>query len=142
MPPKVTQLPESMRVKASNTGAAPKIRRMKLRYPELSNAQIAKKVGTDPSNVHRVLARFLGDHSEEELRTFQEHKADIFDSIQMRTLMSINDVDIAKAPLLPRITGAAILEDKARVIRGQATQINVSVLLDAVQAIREMRSKE
>ena len=44
-----------------------------------------------------------------------------------------------KAPLLPRITGAAILEDKARTIRGQATQINVSVLLDAVAAIREMR---
>jgi hypothetical protein len=56
--------------------------------------------------------------------------------------MSITDEDIAKAPLLPRITGAAILEDKARTIRGQATQVNVSVLLDAVAAIREIRRGE
>lgn len=121
---------------------AARIRRMKLQYPELSQAQIAARVGCNPSNVHRVLARFLGNHSEDELREFQENKANVFDSLQLRTLMSITDDDIAKAPLLPRITGAAILEDKARVIRGQATQVNVTVLLDAVQAIREMRKRE
>jgi len=53
--------------------------------------------------------------------------------------LSITDEDIAKAPLLPRITGAAILEDKARVIRGQATQINVSVIADLVAAARAAR---
>jgi hypothetical protein len=142
MAPKVMQLPERMRINTANTGAAPAIRRTKLRYPELSNAQIAKRVGTDPANVHRVLKRFLGDHSEQELKDFQENKAEIFDAIQLRTLMSINDADIAKAPLLPRITGAAILEDKARTIRGQATQINVSVLVDAARMLREIQERE
>ena len=114
---------------------------MKLENPHLSDAKIAALVGCSPANVHTVLSRFLGDHSKEELREFQANKADIFDSIQLRSLMSITNDDIAKAPLLPRITGAAILEDKARTIRGQATQVNVTVLLDAVQAIREMRSR-
>ena len=31
--------------------------------------------------------------------------------------------------------------DKSQLVRGQATQVNVTVLLDAVQAIREMRSR-
>jgi len=128
--------------RGQKTGKAPLIRKMKLDYPELSESQIAKRVGCDKANVHRVLTRFLGKHTEEQLRDFQQSKADIFDAIQLRSLMSITDKDIAKAPLLPRITGAAILEDKARTIRGQATQINVSVLLDAVQAIRDMRSKD
>lgn len=113
-----------------------------MRYPELSEGQIAKRVGCDPANVHRVLKRFLGDHTADDLKDFQENKAEIFDALQMRQLMSITDEDIAKAPLLPRVTASAILEDKARTIRGQATQINVSVLLDAVAAIREMRSKQ
>jgi hypothetical protein len=114
-----------------------------MRYPELSEAQIAKRVGCDPANVHRVLARFLGDkHTESDLREFQENKADIFDALQHRMVMSITDEDIAKAQLLPRVTASAILEDKARTIRGQATQVNVTVLLDAVQAIREMRQRE
>jgi hypothetical protein len=34
------------------------------------------------------------------------------------------------------ITGAAILIDKARLVRGQATGINVSILMDVVEAIR------
>jgi hypothetical protein len=141
MAPKVTQIIDAPRIAGRKSGAAPRIRKMKLQYPELSEADIAKRVGCTPSNVHVVLKKFLGDHSEAELRQFQENKADIFDSLQLRTLMSITQEDIAKAPLLPRITGAAILEDKARVIRGQATQINVNVLLDAVAAVREMRGK-
>jgi predicted transcriptional regulator len=116
---------------------------MKMRFPELSEAQIAKRVGCDPANVHRVLTRFLGDKAtEEELAQYQSTKADVFDALQLRIHKSITDEDISKAPLLPRVTAAAILEDKARTIRGQATQINVSLLLDAVQAVREMRRND
>ena len=39
------------------------------------------------------------------------------------------------------ITGAAILEDKARLIRGLATGINVNVLLDVAEAIRQKRDQ-
>lgn len=140
MPPKVTPLPEIVvrQSNTRNTGAAAKVRKMKLRYPELSESQIAKRVGCNPATAHRVLKRFLGKHSEQELRDFQENKADIFDALQLRTLKSITAADIAKAPLLPRITGAAILEDKARTIRGQATQINATLLVDAARMLREM----
>jgi hypothetical protein len=121
------------------TGAGKRAIRMKLENPHLSDSMIARRVGCSPQNVSQVLARFLGDHSQDELREFQENKADIFDALQLRALKSITNEDIAKAPFLPRVTGAAILEDKARTIRGQATQINVSVLLDAVQTIRDLR---
>ena len=39
------------------------------------------------------------------------------------------------------VTAAAILEDKARLVRGQATGINVSVLLDVAESIRAMRDQ-
>jgi hypothetical protein len=37
----------------------------------------------------------------------------------------------------PLVSGAAILEDKARMIRGQATSINVQALLDVAEIIRQ-----
>jgi hypothetical protein len=116
---------------------------MKMRYPEMSEGQIAKRVGCDPANVHRVLTRFLGDkNTEQDLKDFQQNKADIFDALQHRMVMSITDEVIDKAPLLPRVTAAAILEDKARTIRGQATQVNVNVLVDAARMLREMQERD
>ena len=35
------------------------IRRTKLKYPEMSESQIARYVGCSPSNVHQVLKSFL-----------------------------------------------------------------------------------
>jgi hypothetical protein len=35
------------------------IRRVKIKYPELSESQIARYVGCSPSNVHQVLKSFL-----------------------------------------------------------------------------------
>ena len=79
----------------------------------------------------------MGDTgSVDDLREYQENKADIFDALQKRIMSSITEADIAKAPLMARVTAGAILEDKARVIRGQATGINVTVLMDAIDAIR------
>lgn len=143
MAPKVTQVIDAPKVSGRHTGVAPAIRRMKMRYPEMSEGQIAQRVGCDPANVHRVLKRFLGDKiTEDDHKTFEEHTADIFSRLQNRMLTSITDEKIANTQLLPLITASAILEDKKRTIRGQATQINVSVLLDAVQAIRDMRKQE
>ena len=136
--------PVNQRVKPNsrNTGAAVRIRKIKRKFPDLTNSEIAQRVGCDKANVHRVLKRFLGDNSESDLAEFQQAKADVYDRIQLRTLMSIDDATISKAPLMARVTSAAILEDKARLIRGQATAINVTVLLDAVEAIRAMRKAE
>ena len=125
--------------KKYHKGCAPTIRKLKLKYPELGNTEIANKVGCDESNVRRVLRAFLGDNTDADLREFQESKAEIYDALQHRLLQSITDVDIGKAQLYPRVVSASILEDKARVIRGQATQINVSVLVDLVEAIKSKR---
>jgi AraC-like DNA-binding protein len=143
MAPKVTPVIDAPRVSSANTGVAPAIRRMKMRYPELSEGMIAKRVGCDPANVHRVLKRFLGDGiTEQDHEDFKNNTADVFDRMTHRMLMSITDADIEKAQLLPRVTSAAILHDKARTIRGQATQVNVSVLLDLRDAIRDMRERQ
>lgn len=128
------------RISGKQTGKAPAIRKLKMLYPELSEKQIAKRVDCSPANVHQVLARFLAnDYTQQDLRDYQNSKADIYDAIQMRIGTSVTKDDIAKAPLVARVTSMAILEDKARVIRGMATQINVSVLLDAVSIARQLQ---
>jgi hypothetical protein len=125
-------------VNSGPKGVAEEIRRLHLKYPEMSQADIARRVDCHPTNVYRVIQRFMGDNSSEsDLREYQENKADIFDALQRRILGSITDSDIVKAPLMARVTASAILEDKARVIRGQATGINVTVIHDAIAAIRE-----
>ena len=57
--------------------------------------------------------------------------------MQHRLLLSVTDKKINKTSAVQAITGVAILEDKIRLARGQATGINVSVLLDVAAAIRE-----
>ncbi len=121
----------------AHTGAAPRIRKLKLRHPELSNSEIARTVGCSPTNVTDVLKTFLGTQSTTDLQAFQETKADIYDAIQHRVLASVTPEKIAKAGLAESVTAAAILEDKARLVRGQATSINVNVLWQAIDAIRD-----
>lgn len=122
-----------------HTGKAPAIRALKRRYPDLSNPEIARQVGCDVSNVASVLQRYLGKCTEEELRKYQASKADIYDSLQMRALTSITDEKLQNSNVTQLAIAAGIWEDKARVIRGQATSINATVLWDAVEVIRELR---
>lgn len=112
------------------------IRRMKCRYPELSEAQIGRRVGCSRQNVNQVLAAFLDGHSEAELRDFQAQKADIYDAIQQRALECVTSAKLQKSSAPSLVTAAAILEDKARLVRGQATGINVQVLMDVASMIR------
>lgn len=131
--------PVKPRASSAKKGLAPRIRKLKLRHPELTDSEIARAVGCRPSNVSVVLKTFLGNSSELDLRNYQENQADIFDSVSMRLLASVSQKKIDKTPAVQAITGAAILIDKARLVRGQATGINVNVLLDAVEAIRARR---
>lgn len=122
-------------------GLAPLIRKTKLRYPEMSEAQIARRVGCVPSNVHAVLSGFLGGHSQQDLRDFQANKAEIYDAIQHRILESITQDKLTKTSAPGLVTAAAILEDKARLVRGQATSLNMAALLDVVDLIRAKRNE-
>lgn len=123
-------------VPGRKTGAAPAIRKLKLKHPELTDSEIARTVGCSPSNVSVVLKAFLGANTRETLRDYQENQADVFESLAHRLLSSVTQEKIDKSKPMEAITGAAILIDKARLVRGQATGINVSVLMDVVEAIR------
>lgn len=147
-PARLFEIPASMkaqtaakekRISGKHRGLAPAIRKMKTRFPEMSEVQIAERVNCSPANVHCVLKTFLGDRTVENLRDFQENKADIYDSLQQRFLESITKEDIEKAPLNARVWSGAVLEDKARTIRGQATSVNVTIMADLVEMIKEMR---
>jgi len=130
-----------VKVKQSHKGCAPKIRKLKERYPEMSATAIAKRVGCTPDNVYSVLKRFLGSHSVQDLREFQQNKADVYDSLQQRCVASITSAKIAKTSAAQLTTMVAILEDKSRLVRGQATGINVTVLMDVVEAIRSRQGQ-
>lgn len=121
-------------------GLAPAIRKLHLKHPELTHSEIARKVGCRPSNVTVVLKTFLGKNSEDDLRNYQENQADVFDALSMRLLSSLSEKKIAKTRVQEAVTSAAILIDKARLVRGQATGINVSVLLDLAKEIRSERN--
>src|SRR3974390_3538026 len=66
------------------------IRQLAVRFPEFSKADIARQVESHPTNVDRVLSRYLGNvHKMESLREFQSNRSDIYDAVSMRMLSSI-----------------------------------------------------
>ena len=121
-------------------GLAPEIRRLKTKYPEMSQGAIARRLGCSTGNVSTVLKTFLSDHTPEQLQDFQANKAEVYDALQIRLLGSLTREKIEKMPGLAAITGAAILQDKSQVLRGQATGINVIALLDVAEAIKARQS--
>ena len=122
---------------AARTGVADKIIDMHLKRPKMPRAAIARRVGCNRNNVDYVLGKYLGKQSTEELRAFQEHKGDIFDAIAMRSVASLTPNKLAKANAVQLMTVAGIAFDKSQLVKGLATGINVSVLLDVAAAIRE-----
>jgi hypothetical protein len=131
--------PEQNAKRKTRRGLAPTIIKLKVKHPNMTERAIAKHVGCHPANVHQVLSKYLGKSSHSDLQQYQSAKAEVFDAVAMRLVESITPRKIAKAQLLPTVTSIAILEDKSRVIRGQATTINVSVVADLAEAIRSQR---
>lgn len=109
---------------------------MALRYPELSKSEIARHAGVSPQYASQVVESFLGDNSIEKLREFQQNTADVYDTLKMRVLESVTSEKLDKMQAYPAIVSAGILHDKAALLRGQATSMNVNVLLDVAKMIR------
>ncbi len=78
----------------------------------------------------------------QEVKEIQAELADSFGDLARRMITSITDADISKLDAYRRTLSGAVATDKMRLLRGEATSIDVHVLLDAVQAIREMRDDE
>ena len=113
------------------------VRKLKARYPELTTGEIAKRAGVSWNSAKDVLDRFLDNHSRDDLAQFQQSKAEIYDALQHRILDCVTRGKLAKTSAPALVTAAAILEDKARLVRGQATSINVNAIMDLAKLIRE-----
>jgi hypothetical protein len=133
--------PSDQPIPGRKRGLAPLIRSTKTRYPELSEAQIAKRVDCTPQNVSQVLAAFLSERTTDELQDFQGSKADIYDTLQYRALASITQDKLDNSSAMQLVTVAAILEDKGRLVRGQPTSLHVTALIDVLKAIRSRREQ-
>ena len=99
----------------------------------LSQNKIAKTVGRSRHMVKNLLAepsiqRSIQDERAELSVLCKDKGRDIF--------MSIHSGDIEKSNLLQKATAGAIMIDKALLLAGEATSINVQVLLDVAHAIR------
>jgi len=99
----------------------------------LSQNKIAQTVGRSRHMVKNLLAepsiqRSIQDERAELSVLCKDKGRDIF--------MSIHSGDIEKSNLLQKATAGAIMIDKALLLAGEATSINVQVLLDVAHAIR------
>ncbi len=121
---------------------AAEIRRLSLEYPELNQSQIARIAGCSHQRVSQVLAEFLADTSPEHMEDFRSDKASICEVMQYRMLSSITQDKLDKTSAVQLVTGAAILEDKIRLMRGQPTSIHVHALVDVLDAIAAKREAE
>jgi hypothetical protein len=125
---------------ARNTGAAKIVRRLKRRYPDLSAAEIARKAGCSRANAHKVIQQFMtAGQDEATIEDYRQSEATALDAVRMKLLMAIDDAKIAKSSAYQLGGMFSLLFDKAQLIRGHATSINVHFLLDAVEAVRDMR---
>jgi predicted DNA-binding protein YlxM (UPF0122 family) len=92
-------------------------RLIELRRQNLSLSEIAKVVGCSKTNVHNRLEDI------EEFERFSKNTDLAYEVLQNRIYNTINDAVIQKAPLQSRVWAIAVLEDKKRLIRQQATAI-------------------
>ena len=110
-------------------------------YPNMTQPEIAHRVGCTQQYVSEVLIAFLSKNNEEKLRDFQANRADCQDAVALQLLESVTQDDLRKVPTVAKLTGYGILTDKSAVMRGQATSINVTAFVDVVAALRELRRR-
>jgi hypothetical protein len=124
-------------VKLPKGARAAAIRRDKRRYPDLGPSALAKRAGCSRQNASRVLSSFLTPHTDEELRDYQENKADILDAKGYQLIESMTQKKIEKMSAGAAAVAFGILFDKRALLVGDATSnVNVRVLLDVAGMIR------
>lgn len=95
----------------------------------LSPNKIALEIGRS----HHTIAKHIHDPEA------GERIANKLEVMVERIADSVSAEDILKANLVAKLTSIGIAIDKIRLHRGQHTQMDVHVLLDAVQAIKAQR---
>jgi predicted HTH domain antitoxin len=105
----------------------------------LSVTDTAKLLDCNKSNISQRLKR--AGISVTHLDKYAKFKADVFETISYEIAKSVNHGDLQKAGLSQKITTMAILEDKIRVLRGQATDIIGTVDMVKAQELVQARMK-
>jgi hypothetical protein len=85
-----------------------------------NEAQTAKDLGVS-RNAVRKRRKALGEFAMVSAEQWNTKKVDTFRDLQRRLVTSITHGDIMKSSAAQRVTMAAILEDKIRLMEGQAT---------------------
>jgi hypothetical protein len=118
---------------------------------ERERAKVLHASGKTPSAIgkimgrnRRTVAKYLDKPQvREQVAIQREVLASMCDSIAHRTMSAVSATDIEKASLKDKMISTGIAIDKAACLRGEVPiTVNVSVLLDAVSAIRGMRDAE
>lgn len=94
---------------------------------------VAQALGRSPHTIKKFL------RIPEVARQVNVQKAELaalFDDVAHRSLTSISDEDVHKASLLQKLTSAGIAVDKALLLRGQPTGIDVHVLINMAAMLR------
>jgi len=98
---------------------------------------IAKGMGRSHHTLQKYLAR---PEVRQVVGVQREELAGMFDSVAHRIVGAVTPEDIQKANLVQKLTSAGIAVDKASMLRGELPPaINVTVLLDVMEAIRSRR---
>jgi|GEM_PF-3553289 hypothetical protein len=101
---------------------------------------IAKGMGRNRRTVQNYLAK---PEVRQQVSIQREELAVMFDSVAHRTLAGVTSEDIQKANLVQKMTSAGIAIDKAAMLRDQLPPtINVTVLMDVVEAIKAQHESE
>lgn len=97
---------------------------------------IAGALGRSPHTIKRFL---IAPGVTEQVSDTKKELADLYQAMAKRTLEAVCEEDIKKASLLQKLTASGIAIDKALLLRGEMPGIDVKILIQLVEAVREIR---
>ena len=105
----------------------------------MSQTKIAQTVGRSRGMVRNMMEE---PEIQEKIGDEKSVLAKLYRDKARRIVDSIDDIDIKKASLQQKSISSGVLLDKSLLLVGDLPQVNVSVLLDLVQVVREIRDTE
>lgn len=107
---------------------------LELRLKGVSLKDIADHFGTSKQAVHQCLAKFTHLIDPDSLRTYRNHRGDVFALKQAAALSAMTDEKLEASSARDLATIAGILYDKERLETGQSTENHaVHVLTEAIR---------
>lgn len=104
---------------------------------QLSYADIAAIQHVSPQAIHKALKPLMPGP---EVRTFQDHRADILSGLQIKLLNQIDPQRLKKISVRDAVVSAAVLYDKERLERGQSTSNHaISILIERIAKERKKK---